>query len=499
MLILLLFACGFLVQVGGGSSIDSPTTSTPHNGTILEFAFTSTDTCTDIAICRTRYTIVWSSLLTIFACVWTAIHRNVPQPERADESQFWRSVGQAWEATKIVVVTVLVPEWVLAWAFRQQLNAWQVRKELEWARNRGRQEIPRWIDWKRRERLVEKRRRLAMTASDEGDGLQKEDVIVLPAATSSSGGESEGGQSAFDMVEVNKQTGRLDGEWKTRHGFAVVMGGFHYYKDGEPQHPLSRDDVVELVMSGDLVPPTNEEIRNWSQSDVLSKGLAITQTLWFVTQAIARHIEGLAISQLELVTLAYTTITVGMYLAWWHKPQNVGGPVRIAVRKLPEPASPVEEDAWYIRSFAVIAGWQDNLADLRKERRVPTFYGGGTNNVSNSIYSDALALFAAGTFGAIHCAAWHYTFPSHAEQFIWRASSFAITVLPDAMLFPIVLHKSNIVVAWGGVIPFIFALCAPIYIAARLLLLALSFTTLRSLPPEAYRAIEWTTQIPHAT
>ncbi|KAI0059818.1 hypothetical protein BV25DRAFT_1808398, partial [Artomyces pyxidatus] len=233
-------------------------TSTNGNGTIVAFflATTSTtDTCTDISICRTRYTIIWSSLVTILACVWTAVHRNVPEPKRDSESRFWRIVGGVLEAAKIVMVTVLVPEWVLAWAVRQFLQAREVRR------------------------------------------------ITHHIA-----------------------------DWTARHGFAFIMGGFHCYVDGKPKHPLSRGDVVELVKSGDLVPPTDEEIRNWSQGDVLSKTLAVVQTLWFVVQAIARGIEGLPITQLEIMTLAYTTITVAMYVAWWDKPQNVGGPVRVAVK-----------------------------------------------------------------------------------------------------------------------------------------------------------------------
>ncbi|KAI0059881.1 hypothetical protein BV25DRAFT_1828597 [Artomyces pyxidatus] len=94
--------------------------SYPTANGILPFALASasagaTDTCTDIAICRTRNTIIWSSLVTILACVWTAVHRNIPAPPRTDESRFARVVSRVLEAAKIVVVTVLVPEWVLAW------------------------------------------------------------------------------------------------------------------------------------------------------------------------------------------------------------------------------------------------------------------------------------------------------------------------------------------------------------------------------------------------
>ncbi|KAI0062790.1 hypothetical protein BV25DRAFT_1825335 [Artomyces pyxidatus] len=120
------------------------------NGTI-SFALSITDTpatCTDIEICRTRYNIVWSSLVTILACVWTAVHRNIPGPTKAGESRLWRVVARVLELAHIVVVTLLVPEWVLAWAVRQLLNARDLAKELEWAREaaEGSWREKGWVD-----------------------------------------------------------------------------------------------------------------------------------------------------------------------------------------------------------------------------------------------------------------------------------------------------------------------------------------------------------------
>ncbi|KAI0059844.1 hypothetical protein BV25DRAFT_1029770 [Artomyces pyxidatus] len=280
------------------------------------------------------------------------------------------------------------------------------------------------------------------------------------------------------------------------------MGGFHYYNVGKPQHPLSHRDVVTLGKNGELVPPTDEEIRNWSQSDVLSKTLAILQTLWFVVQAIARRIEGLPITQLEIMTLAYTIITVAMYVVWWDKPQNVGGAVRVAVKKLPEPGWVFPEE-WYMSVFYIITGGQDDHVDLREERRVPTFYSGGDTDDNNPLYADILALLAAMVFGAVHCAAWHYDFPSHAEKLIWRVSSLAIVALPAVMLIPVLVllwwYFNTPEFVERVLFPVMICFCAPLYIAARLFLLALSFSTLRSLPPEAYRAVQWTLRIPHFT
>ncbi|KAI0059830.1 hypothetical protein BV25DRAFT_1993324 [Artomyces pyxidatus] len=532
MLLLLLFGCAFIVQFVDSSPLASPTTSTPINSTIPEFAAVassspSPDTCKDIDSCRTQYTIVWSSLLTIFACVWTAIHRNVPAPKEAGGSRRRRIVGKVWEATKIVVVTILVPEWVLSWAVRQFLTARHVREKLERARGDAERK------WKeKRERLKVARQELTevdMMDDQSVSGTGSEASPLLQAENDSQSTSNHARESvekskmseelAFDgksigkskALAANKQIGRLDSSewdsnWTIRHGFFVIMGGFHHYKDRRPQHPLSPGDVVQLVKSGDLAPPTDEEIGNLSQTDVLSKTIAIFQTLWFVVQAIARGIEGLPITQLEIMTLAYTVITVAMYVAWWDKPQNVGGPVRVAVKQLPEPGR-VEVWERYLSIFAVIAGAQDQFVDLRKERCVPTFYSGSTND-GNAGFADIIALCAAMMFGAVHCAAWHYAFPTDVEKIVWRVSSLAIVALPAAILAPMLVSllisrlldsSSMLTNVFGAMFLLVVAVSALLYIAARSLLLALSFSTLRSLPPEAYRAVQWTLLIPHFT
>ncbi|KAI0059815.1 hypothetical protein BV25DRAFT_1993318 [Artomyces pyxidatus] len=529
MLFLLLSICTSLLQFVLGSPVASLTTSTPTNGssTFLDFALATTsaaDTCTDISICRTRYTIILSSLVTIFACVWTAVHRNVPAPE-AGELWLRRIVGKVWEAAKIIVVTILVPEWVLAWAVRQFLNARRVRKKLEGAREEAERK------WKeKRERLKVVRQELTDVGMVGGQSaeLPRNEASPLLQAEKDSQSTSTHAREAVEKSKVpeelafdgemigkpkalaaNKQIGRLDSKWSIRHGFFVIMGGFHYYKDGRPQHPLSPGDVVELVKSGDLAPPTDEEIGNLSQSDVLSKAIAILQTLWFVVQAIARGVEGLPITQLEIMTLAYTTITVAMYAVWWDKPQNVGGPVRVAVKKLPKRRKWVKTLPWYTMDiFYVIAGWHDDTVDLRKERRVPTFYGGSTNGGKTPLADIYVALVAAMVFGAVHCAAWHYPFLSHAEKLIWRVSSLAIVLLPAAMLVPVLALSlpmisdhldDTLLCVFIAMFGLVFLISAPLYIAARSLLLALSFSTLRSLPLEAYRAAQWTLRIPHFT
>lgn len=279
------------------------------------------------------------------------------------------------------------------------------------------------------------------------------------------------------------------------------MGGFHFYDNNRPLHPLSPNHVVELVKRGRLVPPTTEEILDKSKGDAPSKGVALIQALWFVAQCIARRAAQLPITSLEVMTLAYTVITVAMYTAWWYKPLNVGCAVRVPKEKITAEKVAKFDSIWE-RFFQYVMGSQDDYTDLRQRNRVPIFWAGGAGQ-DEMIYADIIALLVAMVFGAIHCIAWSSEFESQLEQQLWRSSAIAIIATPAALVVAILLvvlidRVFHINGTTGNFLMGIFYSCiAVIYIASRLILVVLSFTTLRRLPLSAYRTVQWTTFIPH--
>lgn len=108
------------------------------------------------------------------------------------------------------------------------------------------------------------------------------------------------------------------------------MGDFHQFNGDQPGVYLLPDDVISLISAGVLSPPSEEEIQDRGKSDSFSKFIVLMQTLWFVMQCIARHIERLPITELEIATLAYTIPILGIYICWWNKPLGVTQPIRIS-------------------------------------------------------------------------------------------------------------------------------------------------------------------------
>lgn len=116
--------------------------------------------CDTIGHCRTVWNIIWSCLITIFACTWVVVHPNIPQPKtpfrraRRHAPRIWswawvfypaRSLGISLydlfrrqfpdmlsslrEKLGIALLALLAPEFILVRALRQWLRARTIAEE----------------------------------------------------------------------------------------------------------------------------------------------------------------------------------------------------------------------------------------------------------------------------------------------------------------------------------------------------------------------------------
>ena len=100
---------------------------------------------------------------------------------------------------------------------------------------------------------------------------------------------------------------------------------------------LSLGRLKDLVDNSLVTFPTitAAEIQDRAKGDFLSKSIAILQTSWFIIQCIARGVQGLAITELELVTLALASLNGVIYYFWWDKPLGVNEPVHVYLMGAP--------------------------------------------------------------------------------------------------------------------------------------------------------------------
>ena len=313
----------------------------------------------------------------------------------------------------------------------------------------------------------------------------------------------------------------------------MIMGGFHLFErsleetgednrnisqeDDKPLHPLQAENLVDCDGYESFIMPTKAEIEDKGKSDWLAKTLVLLQTSWFIMQCIARAHEHLPVTHLEIVTLAYAAMNFVIYGFWWNKPLNVNRPVRVFRKSdpntttgddQPHRSGPME---WKLTLktigeslkalYLLIVTGEGNEVYLSDEDRVPMFWADNRSS-EYVLIANGIVLGVGVCFGAIHCIAWHFSFPTPTELLMWRISSVAITAVP--VYIPLMMGLGGVL---GGLMDFdkagaTFLYFGPLfggilYIIAQAVTLVLAFTSLKDLPPGAYETVHWTTFIPH--
>ncbi|KAF3001605.1 hypothetical protein E8E14_006062 [Neopestalotiopsis sp. 37M] len=195
-----------------------------------------------------------------------------------------------------------------------------------------------------------------------------------------------------------------------------------------------------------------EDIKDRSKADPFTKAFALVQAGWLVLQSCARKSAGLQITELELMTMAFTVCALVTYILWWHKPFDAE---RSAIVSLP--ASRCEAIYEVLRlpdtpiSFARFRRRQHKV-DLDSDSFLSMVVDVGEERgrmTPEFISSVALYVFGA-IFSAIHFAAWNWDFPLPIVQTLWRSfccAALGSATLPLVTVFLILSTPDGL---WGG-------------------------------------------------
>jgi hypothetical protein len=128
----------------------------------------------------------------------------------------------------------------------------------------------------------------------------------------------------------------LKNKWTMTHSFWAIMGGIAVDVNGsEPFLPseippkLTEQGIYFLLKTRpDLLPDIPEdEVKDKSKGDWLTKALACIQATWFCVSCFVRVGQHLPMSLLELNTFAHAICTIIVYFIWWQKPLEIERPL----------------------------------------------------------------------------------------------------------------------------------------------------------------------------
>ena len=103
------------------------THAAPPSLTSLLAESSKNTTVLDIPACicpadqRSLWDILWACFATLFACAWVSVHPNIPAPNESSLRIFLRRL-------ELMFWTVIGPEFIISWAFRQWLGARELEK-----------------------------------------------------------------------------------------------------------------------------------------------------------------------------------------------------------------------------------------------------------------------------------------------------------------------------------------------------------------------------------
>jgi len=126
-------------------------------------------------------------------------------------------------------------------------------------------------------------------------------------------------------------------------GGLTLIGPESEEKDANQKEPNYSDPIGQVMSyeqflhfvndpSFDFPILLEDDINDRTRGDILSKSIAVLQATWFVVQCIARGVQRLAVTELELTTLSLCSVSLITYVFWWHKPLDAKTQIRIYLK-----------------------------------------------------------------------------------------------------------------------------------------------------------------------
>ncbi|KAF7365588.1 hypothetical protein MVEN_00432200 [Mycena venus] len=414
--------------------------------------------------------IISSCLATIFACTWVSVHPNVPPPGLGNLSLSWRRFG-------MMLVAVIAPELMAGFATRQFFTA-----QYDVSLTHGFFFVMGGFVSQNGHPIVTVKVENIEDKS-KGDSLSKGVILLqglwftaqclarvqqhLPLT------ELEVSTLAFQFVNIFIWLLRWRKPLDAQHPILLRPAK----ELTERRHELKRNPPQLAKMTTDGVKPES------SVNSAVFDPVASTSVL----PSFSAHTRDNEFpARMERKNSRWGT----NWQNWWRR------------------------ETWGNRLLALAAFFIEvvdgEYSDFNPESSisVPSFWSmKGPHNISIPNPFMWIQCVMGIVFGALHCVAWNETFPSVHEMLMWQSCSLVVAAVPFVMTSFAVLGMlveeiefqrwAMLTLQVTCVVVLTISTSPSAYIVARLVLIVLSFTTLRTLPPGALVDVNWSTHIPH--
>jgi hypothetical protein len=240
---------------------------------------------------------------------------------------------------------------------------------------------------------------------------------------------------------------------------------------------------------------TEDDISDKNKGDFVVKILAVGQIVWFVIQLGDRLYSKLPVSLLEILSFSFAVCTIFTYGLLLDKPKNAESPIVISATRYASP--------WEITKIAELG--PTCIYMTRRSPWIPNHSFHDYDRISTGKIAGSLA---GVLFGAIHCVAWNFSFPSEIERILWHISAIVTAIAfplgVGLILLPLYLedkfeleHDWPDWVGWADwAFNYLLILVGIVFVISRLFICVEVIRSLAFLPQGAFQAT-WTQNIPH--
>lgn len=228
----------------------------------------------------------------------------------------------------------------------------------------------------------------------------------------------------------------LDG-WTMRHAFFTDMGGFILQPRDWVQFPINAKQLLWLIEHEYIAMPQVDAaaIRDRNKANGFVRFITAVQISWFCVNIAGRLAEGIAITAIEVTTVAFIYYGLGTMIFWRHKPADVetaeilhthatmneillagGEAAREPYRQTPLDFASPQEWAW----SRLLAHFENATVERFLSRSVPIDHISTITTPEIPLWIFRLcSLGVIGNF-ALFVPSWNSSFPSRTEQVLWR-------------------------------------------------------------------------------